>query len=710
MPRTTTLFLSLTCVAALCAPRPAAALKFVALPDTQIYSQDRQTTDTRQPPITDPMGTYRYFADQTQWVADNWISLGIDYVVHLGDIVQTDQASAQWVRAKAAMDTLDLAGVPYGTVIGNHDAHEQSSGLPYYDMYVQDYGPLQFVGKPWYGGASPTGASSYQIVGDGQVEVLFLNLSIAAPLVELEWADGILKQHRDKLVVLTTHAYMWDVFTVFGRYGEDVGAFTGIAGSGDFGQFHDGDGKTAQEIYEEFIQSHPNIIMAQGGHFDADLYRLDGRNGSNLPVLEIVSDYQGLRNGGDGYLRIYEIDASANQITAETYSPTLDRTRTTFEHFVNSIALIYRFRDDVADFLGVSPSVAFDFLAALFKTDAVPGVDIVGQHPDYLADAAYYDQLFDDQFRSAIPPEVGQLADWETLWVSFFAADPDNPTDYGPSVRSPDFTVDMEFDRYITAGRVVTARQLACVLQAAKRATGATGVLGRHNDVIEKCIHDAGRGDLGAATVEDCIAAGSQKLAKAEARATDVEAGKCTAADAQPEFGFTGAASGIAAARSQSAAMTEDLLGGPPLAIAASGDDAYDCQARASIQSNALFERILRHALRQARLALKSGTTNSADLTVGILDSVDGDPAVIVARAREKLHDHVDRRCIATGIDVSQHLAGDCAGAGADADTLTDCIEDRVRCHACEILNGVHGSSVSCDFFDDGQSLNQSCP
>ena len=52
--------------------------------------------------------------------------------------------------------------------------------------------------------------------------------------------------------------------------------------------------------------------MAQGGHFDADLYRLDGRNGSNLPVLEIVSDYQSLRNGGDGYLRIYEIDTTTD--------------------------------------------------------------------------------------------------------------------------------------------------------------------------------------------------------------------------------------------------------------------------------------------------------------------------------------------------------------------------------------------------------------
>ena len=44
---------------------------------------------------------------------------------------------------------------------------------------------------------------------------------------------------------------------------------------------------------------------------------------------------------------------------------------------------------------------------------------------------------------------------------------------------------------------------------------------------------------------------------------------------------------------------------------------------------------------------------------------------------------------------------------GTDAYAFADCIEIRARCRACETLNGVHGSSVSCDFFDDGESLNQ---
>ena len=693
----------------------ATALKFVALPDTQIYSQDRYPGHGGRAAITDPLGTFRYYMDQTQWIADHWEELGIDYVIHLGDIIQTDTNPDQWLRAKSAMSLLDEAGVPYGTVIGNHDAHNKNSGRPYYEKYVEDYGPDQFVGKPWYGGASATGVSNYQIVGDGDVEVLFLNLALAAPAEELAWANAVLRQHRDKLVVVTTHSYMWDLFAFFGRYGEDPGPLGSLAGDGLFDKIHDGVGKTAQQIYEEFIQSHPNIIMAQGGHFDADLYRLDGRNGSGLPVLEIVSDYQSLRNGGDGYLRIYEIDAPNNRLSVETYSPTLDRTRTTFEHFVNSVWLIYQFREDVADVINSTPEEAFVLLTGLFRVDVVPGEDIIGQHPEYLADPDYYDQLLSDQFRDAIPPELGDLSEWEALWLNFFAADPDDPSNYGDSVRSPSFTVDLEFQRYLTANRIVTTKQRKCTIHSAKLATrvaGSGGVLGKKNVQIERCIRDAGRARLGATTVNECMEADLAGVTKAEDRTVDFVQTKCASVEAQPEFGFAGTTSAIEAAKSASLGMAEDVFGNSPLAVADASTErsAYQCQLNASIQSNALFERILRYALTQANRLLQEGTTNSADLTTGMLSEVDTDVKDVILRARSRLQRQLDRRCVDSGVDVASLLPGHCAEVGDDAEALAACLELRARCRACETLNGVQGSSVSCDFFDDGVSANATCP
>lgn len=688
----------------------AASVKFVALPDTQIYSDNRFPPGNNSVPVTDPLGTYRYFTDQTQWVADNAALLGIDFVVHLGDLVQSDDSSAEWARAKAALDILDVADIPYGTAVGNHDAHELTDGRPIYEMFVQDYGPQNFVGRSWYGGASPTGASSYQIVGDGQHEVLFLNLAIAAPANELAWADQVLLNNRDKLVVLTTHAYMYDIFTVAGRYGEPLGPLSGLAGDGLFNQFHGGAGKSAQEIFLEFIRSHPNVVMAQGGHFDADLYRLDSINGAGLPVLEIVSDYQGLLNGGDGYLRIYEFDFDTNQVHVETYSPTLDRHRTTFEHFVDAIWFIWKFRDEVADALGISDSQAFAILAALFQTDSVPGQDVVTQHPEYLADPTFYDQHFIEVFRGTVPPEVGTFSDWETLWVDFFAADSGDPMNYGPGARSPAFTVDIDFASYVNT-TLATSKQQTCITSMGAQVTRRGTLLGRRNKHSEMCIRDEARGKL-LSSVDACFDSDSARITQSESKSFQIEQSRCSATDQAPAFGVSSAAEVNQVARSESLGMTDDIFGPAPRPIASiqSDRDAHRCQLQVARRSNALLETMLRSALQEATRGLKDTTTNSADLARGMLGRINDDPNLLIARFRSILGRRIERHCHDTGVDIATHLPGACADSGAEVSELVDCLETRARCRACRTMNGVHGSALSCDYFDDGESVNLSCP
>lgn len=686
----------------------ASTFRFVALPDTQIYSENRFPGHGGGVSITDPQGTYRYFTDQTQWVADNFEALGIDFVVHLGDIVQNEGRTEQWVRGKAALDILDDADVPYGTVMGNHDVHNFSSGIPYYQTYVEYFGPEEFVGRSWYGGASPTGASSYQYLADDDHPVLFLNLALSAPLEELAWADAVLREHRDKLVVITMHAWMFDLFAFAARYGEPLGGLGNIAGDGAFPRIFDGAGKTAHEIYHEFIKSHPNVVMAQGGHFDADLYRTDGRNGADLPVLEIVSDYQGLRNGGDGYLRIYEFDFDTKEIRVETYSPTLDRYRTTFEHFVNSVFLIYAYRDEVADALGINEEQAFALLASLFQTDSVPGVDVVGQHPEYLADPAFYDQLFIDLFKGTVPPEVGVLSDWETLWTSYFAVDPGDPFNYGPSIRSPSFTIPTDFERYVDT-TALTAKQRACVEGMGSHVGRTSGLLAKRSRQNERCLRDAGRGRLGT-SLQACLEGRDGSVARAEDKSLQIEAARCSAADEAPRFGFTSAVDLNTATHAASLGLTTDILGTTPeVASASSAPDAFRCQTEVAIRTNALLESMLRAALKHATRGLETDHRNGADLATGMLGSITDDPDRIINRFRARLAARIDRHCHGAGVDVGAALPGRCRDADPTPDALVDCLETSARCRACQTVNDVHGAAVSCDFFDDGASINQSC-
>ena len=80
-------------------PPPDGAFTLVVLPDTQTYAQMRNLNGI--------------FLGQTHWIADHKESHNIQYVLHVGDVVQNN-IHAEWIVAKQAFVTLDEAGVPYG--------------------------------------------------------------------------------------------------------------------------------------------------------------------------------------------------------------------------------------------------------------------------------------------------------------------------------------------------------------------------------------------------------------------------------------------------------------------------------------------------------------------------------------------------------------------------------------------------------------------
>lgn len=419
---------------------------FVSLPDTQRYSEDLRAPD---PLAIDPAGTYRYFVDQTRWIAKHAVEKDMRCVIHLGDVVQSASDARQWERAKAAMDEIDKVNLPYGVCIGNHDLGKDRAHV--FDTFLAYFGPERFQGRPWFGGASPKQTSTYLVIPHEDRCFLFLNLCYATPEDDLAWAHELLAAHRDKIVIVSTHAYLWDTALAAGRYGEKTG-LAGLMGRQRLNRSERIDGGIdSQQFYETFVHKHPNILMVQCGHSGLDWYRTDGTNSAGLPVIEALTDYQILPNGGEGYLRIYEIDPEKNTLTASTYSPTKDRYRTSFEHFVQLIALGFQV-DDKAAKRGIDPKVLRKIYQAL-KRDVVPGRDIVGQHPEYQAHRERYLQIFEECFLDDTPAEAGSPDEWEALWIKAFAADPDQPDNYGPNQRSPSWSVPIELDRYVASPR-----------------------------------------------------------------------------------------------------------------------------------------------------------------------------------------------------------------------------------------------------------------
>ena len=88
---------------------PAAeSVTIVVLPDTQGYCDTRHNTAAHKWKNGD---LRRYFFKQTEWTRDNKERLNIEFLVHEGDIVQTDYPE-EWEIAKEAMAKLDGV-VPY---------------------------------------------------------------------------------------------------------------------------------------------------------------------------------------------------------------------------------------------------------------------------------------------------------------------------------------------------------------------------------------------------------------------------------------------------------------------------------------------------------------------------------------------------------------------------------------------------------------------
>ncbi len=74
------------------------------------------------------------------------------------------------------------------------------------------------------------------------------------------------------------------------------------------------------------LKDNPNLFLLLCGHVHGEGRRTDVFEGRQ--VHSVLQDYQDASNGGNGFLRTFTFSPATNQITAEMWSPTLNRTAT----------------------------------------------------------------------------------------------------------------------------------------------------------------------------------------------------------------------------------------------------------------------------------------------------------------------------------------------------------------------------------------------
>lgn len=289
-------------------PLEDSVFTIAVLPDTQAYTQDF-------PDI---------FDSQTAWLAREKDALSLAMVLHEGDLVEASWKLDQWERARAAMALLD-GEVPYIIAPGNHDygATYEERNSRTRTTHFDTYFPQElFLAMPTFGGFYPEGTrtdNSYQVFEYAGERWLVMALEFGPRPEVLAWADAVLADHADHLVIVVTHAYLYPDGEIYdwethGANQQWSPKSYGIAAAG---------ASDGQEMWDGLLGRHANVVAVLCGHALDDGLGYSVNHGAG-EVHQILANYQMNAEGGEGYLRLMHFDVARSRVHVRTYSPWLD--------------------------------------------------------------------------------------------------------------------------------------------------------------------------------------------------------------------------------------------------------------------------------------------------------------------------------------------------------------------------------------------------
>lgn len=282
------------------------------LPDTQFYCDVLHKLSKKW-----GNGDLRhYFFEQTRWVRDNQKRLNIAFLVHEGDIVQGD-VPEEWAIAKEAMSVLD-GHVPYCMCLGNHDiGYEKADNKYGFNIAVNrtthfnKYFPREkFAKTKEFGGTfnPKRHDNSWYHFESAGMKFLIVSLECKPRDEILDWANTVVAEHPEHRVIVLTHAYMGANGKRFEKLGYKI------------------KGNAGEAIWQKLVSKHKNIFMVLCGHASGEaLLTSKGDHGNQ--VHQVLSDYQGMHNGGESWLRYMVFEPTEDKIKVYTYNPALKKFR-----------------------------------------------------------------------------------------------------------------------------------------------------------------------------------------------------------------------------------------------------------------------------------------------------------------------------------------------------------------------------------------------
>ena len=303
------------------------AYTIAVLPDTQDYTNADQA---------------KIFSNMTNWLVANKRSLGLQFVIHVGDITNKNNNLTEWGYAETALRVLD-GKIPYSLLPGNHDQNTGNAANYSTNPLDSRFSPAkQAATNPGtFGGVydqEPNrSANNYHTftAPDG-TKWMVLSLEFGARDDVIRWAGEVIEAHLDHRVILANHAYMnWGGrhdATGKSLYDEGTGYDYGIGESVQGAN----DGET---LYRALVQKYSNITFTFSGHIYGDgAETLVSYDQFGNPVHQMMVNFQdGVsseitgdagagsgNNGGNGAIRLLTIDPDNNAVYTSTYFTEFD--------------------------------------------------------------------------------------------------------------------------------------------------------------------------------------------------------------------------------------------------------------------------------------------------------------------------------------------------------------------------------------------------
>ena len=155
----------------------------------------------------------------------------------------------------------------------------------------------------WYGGSYQNNRGHYDLLTLGQTDYLFVYMSFGLDDGCIRWLNETFAAYPDRVGFLMVHEYF----------------------NNDYELSKDG-----VKLFKQVVCKNPNLYMVLCGHRygayrQTDAVDDDGDGIKDRTVHQMMFNYQAAgKVGGDGYLRLIQVNESEKTMHVLTYSPKLD--------------------------------------------------------------------------------------------------------------------------------------------------------------------------------------------------------------------------------------------------------------------------------------------------------------------------------------------------------------------------------------------------